>query len=222
MSKSSFSEHEVQTEWSRQKSVRLQERFLKGPIPIRLIGAAAKLPGQALSVYLAVHHQTALTRREWVTLPKGLLDQFGVSRDAKARALQALETADLVHVVRAKGRPARSSLVAGPADAAVASPRQAVLWDNAHWTLTVDGLLAKHQQYKIGNDQLADLRDIEGHQGIAMWPLQMAEKSWVDIETFIEAFQQAFNVYKPSGWDAIDLDESFRLARIRADQRKSV
>ena len=78
-------ELEVETNWSRQKKTKIQGRFLKGPIPMAYIARAAKLPGQALSVYLALQHQTALARRQWVTLPKGLLAQLGVSRDAKSR-----------------------------------------------------------------------------------------------------------------------------------------
>jgi hypothetical protein len=70
------------------------------------------LPGQALAVYLAIHHRAALTRIDTVTLPKKLLEQFGVSRDAKARALHALEEASLVAVDRKSGRSARIRLLA--------------------------------------------------------------------------------------------------------------
>jgi hypothetical protein len=46
-----------------------------------------------------------------VTLPKGLLDQFGVTRDAKARALHALEQASLVGVERNSGKTTRVRLL---------------------------------------------------------------------------------------------------------------
>jgi hypothetical protein len=93
-------------------------RFLKGPIPLRDIAVAAKLPGQALAVYLAIHHRAALTRSNSVTLPKGLLEQSGVSRDAKARALHALQKASLVAVERTSGRSARIELCVDQRDAA--------------------------------------------------------------------------------------------------------
>ena len=67
---------------------------------------------------------------------------------------------------------------------------------------------------------LTEMRGSESH--IAMWPLQMAEKSWVDIETFIEAFQQALLVHKPDEMGKLDLSESFDLARdISAKRRAS-
>src|SRR6516225_1544924 len=86
-------ETEVQTDFLRQSQKRWRERFLKGPILMREIGAAARLPGQALALFLALHHQTALTGKPIVTLPAKLLTDLGVSRDAKARGLKALEQA---------------------------------------------------------------------------------------------------------------------------------
>jgi DNA-binding transcriptional ArsR family regulator len=91
---------------------RVQGRFLKGPIPLKQLTLAARLPGQALAAYLAIHHRAALTRLASVTLPKALMTQFGVSRDAKARALRALEEASLVTVERVNGRSARVTLLA--------------------------------------------------------------------------------------------------------------
>jgi hypothetical protein len=62
-------EAEIETDWSRAKRVRVQGRFLKGPIPFAHLSPAAKLPGRALNVFVAIHHQTALTQKEWVTSP---------------------------------------------------------------------------------------------------------------------------------------------------------
>jgi hypothetical protein len=105
-----INECEIETSWSRRKRARIAGRFLRGPVPLSDIAAASRLPGQALGVYLAIHHRAAMTGSDLVTLPKGLLEQFGVSRDSKARALQALEGADLVAVERPKGRAARITL----------------------------------------------------------------------------------------------------------------
>jgi hypothetical protein len=86
-------------------------RFLKGPIPWTGLCAAAKLPGQALAVFMAIHHRVALTGSVAVTLPKNLLADLGVTRDAKARALHALEEISLISVERKSGRTARIQLL---------------------------------------------------------------------------------------------------------------
>lgn len=86
-------------------------RFLKGPIPWSPVCTAARLPGQALAVFLAIHDRTAITGNPTVTLPRKVLGELGVSRDAKARALQALERASLVSVERVTGRTARITLL---------------------------------------------------------------------------------------------------------------
>jgi hypothetical protein len=104
-------ESEIETDWSRGKKARVQGRFLKGPIPFAHLTVAAKLPGHALNVLLATYHQTALTGKEWVTLPKGLLSDLGVSRDAKSRALGHLQTAGIVEVKNDRGKPARVRLL---------------------------------------------------------------------------------------------------------------
>src|SRR5215203_6040268 len=91
----SLTEGEVETETSRRSKVRQHGRFLKGPIPMRLLSAAAKLGGPSLALYVAVHHQTALTGKPMVTLPTRLLNEMGISRDAKARGLRKLEGAGL-------------------------------------------------------------------------------------------------------------------------------
>jgi hypothetical protein len=109
-SREHIQETEVQTDLLRRSQKRWCERFLKGPISMREIAVAACLPGQALALFLAIHHQTALTAKPVVTLPAKLLMELGVSRDAKARGLKALEHAGLVYVSRSKGKAARIEL----------------------------------------------------------------------------------------------------------------
>jgi DNA-binding MarR family transcriptional regulator len=75
-----------------------------------VISQASRLGGRALAVFLAVHHQTALTGKRTVTLPKGLLADLGIDKDAKARALRSLETAGLIVAERASGMGVRISL----------------------------------------------------------------------------------------------------------------
>ncbi len=68
---------------------------------------ASRLPGQALAVYLATRHQCDLTGKITVTLPKALLERFGVDKDAKSRALRSLCAAGLINVEQRRGRSAR-------------------------------------------------------------------------------------------------------------------
>ena len=104
-------ETEIETDVSRRARTRHQGRFLKGPIPMAKITAAAVLPGKALALFLAIHHRTALTGQSTVTLPRSLLAELGIGRDAKARGLRDLEAAGLVHVERARGHTARVGLI---------------------------------------------------------------------------------------------------------------
>ena len=62
----------------------------------------------------STRHRCDLEGRLTVTLPAALLRKFGVGRDAKARALRALEDAGLARVERTNGRAARITL--GKAD----------------------------------------------------------------------------------------------------------
>jgi DNA-binding MarR family transcriptional regulator len=103
-------EIEVETDFVRKSQIRRGERFLKGPIPFKNIAVASRLPGQALAIFLAIHHQTALTRQPSVTLPAGLLAQLGISRSSKSRGLNALERSGLIAVVRSKGWTAKIDL----------------------------------------------------------------------------------------------------------------
>jgi hypothetical protein len=102
----SIDEVEIETPVSRKTRMHRHGRFLKGPILMRELAIAAWLPGQALALLLVIHHQTALTRKATVTLPRGLLAQFGIGKDAKARSLRQLEDVRLIRVVRSTGRSA--------------------------------------------------------------------------------------------------------------------
>ena len=106
-------EVEVEATVSRTRShptARPTARFLKGPVPLVSLAVAARLPGKALAVYLAIVHRRDLTHEPTVTLPSTLLREFGVDRDSKARALRALEDAGLAQVERTNGRAARITL----------------------------------------------------------------------------------------------------------------
>jgi DNA-binding MarR family transcriptional regulator len=101
---------EIQTDFLRQSRARRKERFLKGPIPLKDISVAACLPGKCLALFLAIHHQIALTGKPIATLPSTLLRELGITRSTKARCLTALKQTGLVSVARSKGRTARIQL----------------------------------------------------------------------------------------------------------------
>ena len=88
----------------RSPSVRRHSRFLRGPISMTWLETAAKLPGRALHVALAIRHQSALERSSTVALSNKHCAALGVDRDAKRRGLAALQSDGLVIVERKPGR----------------------------------------------------------------------------------------------------------------------
>ncbi len=106
-------EVEVKTRWSGAKGHRIAGRFLK-KTPLDPLQRAARLPGRALHVYLAIRHRCDLRREPRVTLPATYLQAFGIGKDVKRRALAELETAGLIRVERLAGRTARVALVTWP------------------------------------------------------------------------------------------------------------
>ena len=99
-------EIEVETDAVRMRQARRHKRFLKGPIAMPAVATAARLPGAALALLLAIYHRTALTGKGRVTLPASLMAELGINRDAKARGLRQLEAAGLIHVERPRGQNA--------------------------------------------------------------------------------------------------------------------
>ena len=79
-------------------------RFLKGPIQLDWLVAAAKLPGKSLHVAIALSFLSGLTKSKSVRLTHATLDLFGVSRHSSYRALSQLESRGLVSVTRHPGR----------------------------------------------------------------------------------------------------------------------
>jgi hypothetical protein len=80
------------------------ESFLKGPIPLAWLEAAARLPGRSLHAGLALWYAAGLTRSAVVPLSNLSGVRFGLDRNAKYRALEWLEGAGLVKVERKLGR----------------------------------------------------------------------------------------------------------------------
>ena len=89
------------------------------------------------------------------------------------------------------------------------------IWANSHWKVADDGMASLGPvDYFIPKERLCELRGgrFEG-KGIAMWPLQIAAKSWAPIDPFLEAYQQALQLLRPKGLERVDLAESLALAR---------
>jgi hypothetical protein len=89
------------------KKTMFNEPFLKGPIPMSWLQAAAVLPGRALHVGLAIWHLVGLRSSETVLLSGFVLKGLHVDRYATRRALRSLEGAGLVSVERHRGRRPR-------------------------------------------------------------------------------------------------------------------
>ncbi len=85
-----------------------QAGFIKGPLPLDWIQAAARMPGRTLQVALVLWYLAGLKKSDTVRLSSEQMDTVGVSRDAKYDALQRLSAAGLVSVDQ---RPGRAPLV---------------------------------------------------------------------------------------------------------------
>ncbi len=83
--------------------------FIKGPIPLAWLSAAARLPGKApLAVGLAIWFEAGRRRSNEFILTTAILNRFGVHRKAKYKALSELEHARLIRVYR---KPRRNPVV---------------------------------------------------------------------------------------------------------------
>jgi DNA-binding transcriptional ArsR family regulator len=78
--------------------------FLKGPIPMTWLNAAAKLPGKTLNVGIAIWWLAGMSKNTSFKITAKALDQLGVSRDAASDALKRLEEHGLVLVKRSPGQ----------------------------------------------------------------------------------------------------------------------
>ena len=88
------------------------------------------------------------------------------------------------------------------------------IWANAEWEVADDGLASLGDvEYFIPKNRLCELRPGRQAQGIASWPLQMADKTWVKIDPFLEAYGRALDLLNPKGLDAVDLPLSSSIAR---------
>ena len=78
--------------------------FLKGPIPMAWLNAAAKLPGKTLNVGIAIWWLAGMSKTTAFKLTRKALNQLGVSRDAASDGLRRLEENGLILVKRLPGQ----------------------------------------------------------------------------------------------------------------------
>lgn len=78
--------------------------FIKGPLPLVWMQAAARMPGKTLQVALALWYLAGLKKTTTVRLASKPLNEMGVSRDAKYEALARLEQQGLVSVQQQPGQ----------------------------------------------------------------------------------------------------------------------
>jgi hypothetical protein len=79
-------------------------QFLRGPIPLDWLSRAAAQPGRSLHVAIAVWFMAGLKKTNVVPISNITSLQFGLDRNAKYRALEWLENANLISVERRAGR----------------------------------------------------------------------------------------------------------------------
>jgi hypothetical protein len=78
--------------------------FLKGPVPLAWLEAAARLPGKSVHAGIALWYTAGLLRSASIPLSNLSGHHFGCDRHAKYRPLASLEGAGLVRVERKLGR----------------------------------------------------------------------------------------------------------------------
>jgi hypothetical protein len=105
-------EREIDVGWRPPSGQQKQrQRFLKGPIPLEQMAIISQLPGKAFELWLLIRHRTDLTKRSEVTLPSELLNEWGISKDAKAWGLRRLAEAGEIRVEHPPGHSAKVALI---------------------------------------------------------------------------------------------------------------
>ena len=80
------------------------ERFIRGPIPLKWLTVAARLPGKSLHVGIALWLEAGLRKSAVVPLSNVTGRLFGLDRNSKYRGLDWLEGVGLIAVERKLGR----------------------------------------------------------------------------------------------------------------------
>ena len=84
--------------------------FLKGPISMEWLSLAAKLPGKAFHLAVAIQWLAGMNSNQKFKITAKALELLGVSKDAYRDGLRRLEVAELVSVERRAGQFPRVSI----------------------------------------------------------------------------------------------------------------
>ena len=103
-------ERRIKTSVSRERAQKRSKMFL-APVSWEWITRAGKCSGKSFQVAVAIRHQANLEKRRKISLGSRFLNEMGVSKDAKQRALSALEQEGLIVVEREPGRNPRVTIV---------------------------------------------------------------------------------------------------------------
>ena len=95
---------------------RRKGRFLKGPVPLDWLEAAAGCGGKAVAVAVLLWYRRGVTRSPEVNVGRSLRNLFAISPQSFRRAVASLECAGLVTVERSVGRSPRITLLDTPTD----------------------------------------------------------------------------------------------------------
>ena len=79
------------------------EKFLKSPIPWNWLAKAAKQPGKALHVAIAIWLIAGMKNNRNIDLSYNVLEEMGVDHHVTYLGLTALEEAGLISVIRNNG-----------------------------------------------------------------------------------------------------------------------
>jgi len=96
--------------------------FLKGPIPITWLSAAASLPGKALHLGVALWWLQGMSKTPHIKVTKKALHFFALSRDATRDGLVSLENKGLIRVQRRPGQRPMVWLIPGSSDTTAPNP----------------------------------------------------------------------------------------------------
>ena len=94
-----------------------------------------------------------------------------------------------------------------------------VLYENNQWRVTASGMesVKPAPTYELSANRLLEERD-----GYYNWPVHMAEKTWVDIEAFIEAFIKALELHAGKFDGAVDSTKlTASIDKAREEARRS-
>jgi hypothetical protein len=91
-------------------------------------------------------------------------------------------------------------------------------FENNQWKVTDYGMegAGEYSWYHFNAERLVEDQNNDNRGRYYDWPLHMAEKTWIDIEAFISAFEEALKIHKarlPQPVDPTILRASLDLAR---------